>query len=165
MIQGLDEETFQELFQELKREDKLTTTGFEGVWQASVARVGDARRKPPLFPLAVTFLVLLVTCASLLFYFQQVLKQSTPHAPSSQPSQDLASQGNYLPSSIGRFGEQQKDPARGGPPSHLSVQSISEWRSPTAFLLRPPSDSLLTGVPDLTRSLIRIDLFKTVTFN
>ncbi|MBZ5537225.1 MAG: hypothetical protein LAO31_14820 [Acidobacteriia bacterium] len=165
MIQGLDEETFREFFQELKREDKRAAASFDSAWQSSLARVEATRRRPPIIPLAVPALAMIVICASLLIYLLRGLRQSTPFVASRQASQVSGSQGKTFPSLIGPFGEQRKNSTRGGPQDHPSIQSISAWRSPTAFLLRPPGDSLLTDVPDLKKSLIRIDKFKTVTLN
>jgi hypothetical protein len=165
MIQGLDEETFQEWFQELKREDKRTAASFDRTWRASLARVGDARRRPPVIPLAVTALALIVVCASLLIYLHHTLKLSTPLVASRQPLQGSGSQGETYPPSIGSHEKLLKHPTREEPPYPPSIHSISEWRSPTAFLLRSPGDSLLTDVPDLKKSLIRIDIIKTATFN
>lgn len=165
MIQGLDEETLQELFQELKREDKRTAGSFVSTWQAATARAGDTRRRPHIIHLAVTTLAMIVICTSLLVYLRHALRQSTPLAISKHPLQVSGSQSEPYSFFIRPFGEAPENRIQGRPLYHPSVQSISQWRSPTAFLLRPPIDSLLTDLPDLKKSLIRIDIFKTGIVN
>ena len=165
MIPGLDEETLQELFQELRRGDKRTAGSFDSTWRAATARVGDTRRRARVIPLAVTALAMIVICTSLLVYLRHALRQSTPLAASKHPSQLSGGQREPYSFSIRPFGEGPENRIQGRPLYHPSVQSISQWRSPTAFLLRLPGESLLTDVPDLKKSLIRIDIFKTGIVN
>lgn len=41
------------------------------------------------------------------------------------------------------------------------IALLSQWRSPTEFLLRTPGEQLLKSVPRLNESLIRVNIVET----
>ncbi len=49
-----------------------------------------------------------------------------------------------------------RPPTRPSVPTRASDMAISQWRSPTDFLLRSPTEPLLTTVPHLGDSLVEI---------
>lgn len=129
-----DAEKIRELLHELKKEDERLAPTFARHWERALSQTGKARPFRRVFPVAAA--VLLIVLGGLLVLFFRPL--TNPPSP-------------------------MRTPAPGTPttePPSPPVPLISQWRSPTDFLLKAPGDPLLKTVPRLGESLVEMEALR-----
>jgi hypothetical protein len=174
MNQDWQEKEIRQLFHNERQANESLTPDFAGTLEAALSRRGRAR--PRRLILRVAFAVgALVAVAG--FVFLLAGRYSREQAPSvvagpsdlvikppAAPDESVASDqpGSVLP-------ERPSKPARRVHGHRRSTRRaaplISQWRSPTDFLLKTPGDELLRTVPRLGESAIEIKLNLSSTKN
>ncbi len=146
------EEQIKELFQQLRRDDERHTPPFAGVW-AVVERGAPTSWGWPAWRVALATIVLLMLAGVWAVSFRQPADErfARPPAPPESavprvpegvaPPSGLASSTGKPPKLVRR----RRVPA---PPLPLDAL-VSQWRSPTDFLLRTPGEQWLKEVPRL----------------
>lgn len=152
MNQSQEEEQIKELFQQLKQDDERHTPSFARVWETAVSGGERAGGGWPILRAAVAALVLLMLAGSWFVFFRRpaserlaqlpaVPEVRLPQTPISKPPPKLASSNNPPRKVVRR----PRAPARQMPLELV----ISQWRSPTDFLLKTPEPRWLKEVPRL----------------
>ena len=110
-----EENRIRDLFVELRNHDEAQPPGFDGVWGAAVARAKSARRRRYVVRVALIAAAVVVSGLIVGRAFFRDRRSQTVRVPSAPfiPAADLPWQTAVL---------------------------ICEWRSPTDFLLRSPSE-------------------------
>lgn len=168
MNRNLDEKEIERLFGELGAEDDRHAPLFARVLRAALARAEKPSRPWLLIRVAAAVAAVVVLAVSLFVFItkskradltatnppvidtqeQQPNPSAMPPRPEppprrpATPSNDTASRKPVRKHAAGRVEQ--------------SEVLISQWRSPTDFLLRTPGDQLLKTVPRLGESSIRI---------
>jgi hypothetical protein len=178
MSQNRDEQKLKALFHDLRGEDEAHAPFFSHAWQAALARQGVQRRLPGGaggWAIVATAAVVII-CASLYFFFRNSSSLQTPRAERSgpvagaTPAPDVPSvPGAPAPGSPGEVASvppkqvtevgitrarNASATSRRLQASQTAVVLISQWRSPTDFLLVFPADRLLKSIPRLNDSII-----------
>ncbi len=146
------EEQIKELFRQLKQDDERHAPSFASVWQTAVTRGEKAAVGWSILRVALAVIVLLTLAgAGFVFFRQTADKQvarppatpevNAPPAPHNDPPPKLASYDNQPRKVVRR----RRAPA---PAQPLEVM-ISQWRSPTDFLLKTPAAPGVKEVPHL----------------
>jgi hypothetical protein len=166
------EKRIRQLFNELGREDERKAPGFANVLQAVLMRSRGPGRRLRFWRLAavVAMPVLAIVVALLLlashstgpappgdFTTLQTIPSPVPSNPGLSPEiVPPTYMGHFRPVPLKR--SQWRRPAS---PTHDSTVLISQWQSPTNFLLRVPGNELLKSLPrvpdsspGITKSLI-----------
>ena len=155
MNQDWEEKKLKGLFHELRREDERLAPSFARDWEAALSRIGKARHPPRVFRVAAATVMLIVLGSSVFILFRQPARQPAPTgAPAEEAPVSVASSthqspppplvplfkapGKVLPRAVRR-----QSSAR----PRQSAVFISQWRSPTDFLLKSPGEQLLKTVP------------------
>ncbi len=125
-----EDERISTLFQQLREEDERHAPSFAHDWSLALSRWEKPRRRWAVWRLAAGAAALIVLGAGWWMF-----------SPSPAPVTDPPNATPWQPP----LGAPQ-------PPAIL----ISEWRSPTEFLLRIPGEELLRRVPRLDESLVNI---------
>jgi len=152
-----EEKTIKELFQQLKREDERQAPPFAYTKAAALAQREPGTQRWGVQLAAVAALVLLV-CSVMWwslhghvkkppFPVETVLNVPKPGAPRVSTPPSLAVSVSPKPAVYRRRARRQAQP---------DLALLSQWRSPTEFLLRLPGDSLLKTVPRFGESRIEI---------
>lgn len=177
MNQNLDEQKIRQLFRDAQQADERAAPSFAATLQAAMTRA--ERRKPGamFWRIAVTAVALAVVSVTAFVIFRQsATTKSDPEAHAgiitplpydrSRESVDSERKDSIVPFSPIPPGLPPKRaglrPPRRRPritPSEQSTTLISEWQSPTDFLLTMPGEQLLKTVPRLHDSTID---FKTI---
>jgi hypothetical protein len=161
----LEEKRIKQLFHELRQEDERHAPSFTSVLQAASSKARQAG--PALFSLRVAVAAaMLILVGGLVFILlmpslppaesensesspptvKLPYRQTQPPAPQIQPAPTLEAHQRKRPSLV----RHKRSAARSRQPAML----ISEWQSPTDFLLRTPGEQLLKTVPRVGESLI-----------
>ena len=121
-----EEEQIKKLFLELKRAEELTAPAFENVWAAAAARRETHRWRGYFLRVAASAAALagLAVAAFLILHRQDFLSHKPTVASGTRLQSELAWQSTLL---------------------------VSDWRSPTDFLLEPPGVRLLQSDPSDAR--------------
>ncbi len=130
-----DEEQIKKLFLDLRRKDEQRAPAFEEVWSAASSRRRRRRREYVWRAAAALAALALLGVTVALVFHQRTLR--------------YAASALTAPVSI---------PMNGSQFSSLPWQStvlISQWRSPTDFLLRSPGEQLLQPISPREKSAIR----------
>ncbi|MBI1762672.1 MAG: hypothetical protein HYR56_14655 [Acidobacteria bacterium] len=145
---------FNELFQALKQEDTRRTPSFTRTWATAAAHSADNANQRPVWRWAVVALALLA-CAGVWFALfrrapvERIALPVTPPAEHAVPAPLREPQEQAIAASSGKSVRQAKQRRhRLSPPLPLETL-VSQWRSPTDFLLKPPGERWLKEVPRL----------------
>lgn len=154
---------FSELFQELKQEDLRRAPAFARVWANATAR-GESKTGLWLWlRLAVAALVLLVGLGAW-FAFSRRAPDERIALPVTPPAKILVPAPAHEPSQViaASPDKQVRQPKqrRSRPASRLPLETlVSQWRSPTDFLLKTPGERWLKEVPRLGVSHLELKPF------
>jgi hypothetical protein len=162
MNQDSEEKAIRQLFRDERKTDETVAPHFAATLEAAISRRRPAREGSLIWRAAIA-LVLLVTVGGFVLLLlgrsgvgrQSVVsikqEESVPNTPASNHSVDVAAA--ILP-------PEPTKPARGArrhrQSSVRAATLISEWQSPTDFLLKTPGDDLLKTVPRVGASAIEI---------
>lgn len=156
-----EEERIKEMFQQLREEDERNAPAFTRAWNATLSRREKPWRRWAVWRLAAgaTALILLgAGCLGWWMFFRQSTRRQAPieivrseqPAPVVTPPPVFPSPAPVKnPPNVTR---RQRPFVRPQAPAIL----ISQWRSPTEFLLRTPGEQLFRRVPRLDESLVNI---------
>lgn len=153
-----EEERIRKLFQQLKEEDERHVPSFAHDWSAALSRQEKLRHQWSTWRVAVGAALLIVLGAGWWMYVRQSTKQSDPvEIVRSDRPVDSFTPLPVSPSPVPvknppNLTRRQRTFARPRPTATL----ISQWRSPTQFLLQTPGEQLLKRVPRLDESLVNI---------
>lgn len=169
MKHNLVDMRIKQLFHELRQGDERHTPSFDRVLKAASARAGPAGLS--LRVAVAAAMLILVGGFVFILLKPSSLSTETENSESSPPIVKLPypqlepSPGEPLARSIERapaleaIRRELTRPARHKRPaarSHQPAMLISEWQSPTDFLLRTPGEHLLKTVPRVSESLVEI---------
>jgi hypothetical protein len=146
------EEQIKELFQQLKRDDERRAPSFTSVWQTAMSRSNRAAGRWPVLRVALAAIVLLMLAGVWFVFSRQTAVEQVrqppappevrvPQVPHSDPPPKIV-WSNKQPRKVVRH---RRAPA---PEPPLEVM-ISQWRSPTDFLLKIPAAQGVKEVPHL----------------
>lgn len=174
MKQVSGEKRINRLFYELRQEDEQHAPSFDSVLRAGSPKA--AQSSPAWFSLRIAVAsAMLILVSGLVFVLLKPFLSST-ETENSEPSLPIVKTPYWqlkplpyepLTPSIERnptleaIHRELARPARHKRPAARSYQPamlISEWRSPTGFLLRTPGEQLLKTVPRVGESLFEIKL-------
>ena len=160
-----DEKKLRALFHDVRAEDERDAPSFAYDWQAAVDRLRPAGRLWPGKWVLVAACIVVVVYGSWFFFVRDTSHRAiddsgpvagvSPSAPQERapgPSQAATVDISRLPS--------KKPSARTRHRSATAMEAsalISQWRSPTDFLLKFPADRLLKSVPRLDDSIVDLD--------
>lgn len=145
---------FNELFQELKEEDARHAPAFTRVWANAAAHSKNESPRWRVWPAAVTALALLVCAAAWFAIFRRTTEEKIAlpvnrpapivlPAPSNEPPREMPQVVAVSDKSV----KPAKPRRRKAAPSLPLEQLISQWRSPTDFLLKTPGERWLKEMP------------------
>jgi hypothetical protein len=156
------EEQIKELFQQLKQDDERYAPSFANQWETAVTRGEKAAGGWPVLRVAMAAMILMTFAGAGVLLFrlaasEQVApppdapKVSVSPAPYTEPPPMIALSGNAPPKVVRR---------RRAPAQRLPLEAmISEWRSPTDFLLKTSEARWLKEVPRLGVPRVEIKPF------
>lgn len=168
MNQDWQEKEIRQLFHNERQANESLTPDFASTLEAALSRRGRAR--PRWLILRVAFAaVALVALGSLVFVVGD--RYSREHKPS--PIAGLEEPGVTLPAPADLPVAVPREPPakpvrrahRRQTPVRRAAPLISQWRSPTEFLLKTPGDELLRTVPRLGKSAVKMNLDPSSTKN
>ena len=156
MNQSLEEEKIRRLFRELRRADERLAPPFARVFEAASSQTGKANQPRFVFRLAAVAVALIaLICAGLIFFNRSpgllVRSESARPIKPLPVLKDAASRAE-LPEKVSTNRERRTRTAR----QRQSLVAISEWRSPTSFLLKNHGDEWLMDIPRLDESIVQI---------
>jgi hypothetical protein len=171
-----DEKRIQQLFRDMSRDDQRRVPQFASVLAARSGTAHSQNRTRSLrFAMAVAML-----CAALLIAMSIIVRPSKPQGvpanddqasapvvqPEAQPS-DVPSQPSVGATKVEprRVIIRHAHPRRPSNGMEIAMKSLFAWQSPTASLLKTPSDELLRSLPRLGESLQTIKSFSPDQFN
>ena len=158
MKQDWEEEAIRQLFRDERREGVSTAPHFSATLEAAVARRQRAEPRRLSFRIAFAIVLLLAVIGGFRVFTNRSAKEHTPIA-ANEPGEPDRTPAPVL---------EGVTPWKGPPPKTERVTRrhrratmrttplISQWRSPTEFLLRTPGDQLLKTVPSVGTSTIEI---------
>jgi hypothetical protein len=162
MNQNLEEENIRRLFRETRQADESVSPAFESTIQATRLRgqVVPAHRIK-LLPAVITISVLLLAAA-----FAVVVLTRSADVPSAPVAREPGSSDATPPAVVvAAATPATPKPARPASPSRprrswskRATPLISQWRSPTDFLLKTPGNELLNTLPRVGDSSIKMRL-------
>lgn len=141
---------FNELFQELKEEDARHAPAFTRVWANAAALSKNDSPRWRMWPVAITALALLVCAAAWFAIFRRTTEEQialpvNPPAPIVLPATPRETQRVVIASNRG---VRQAKPRHRKPATPLPLEAlVSQWRSPTDFLLATPGERWLKEMP------------------
>jgi hypothetical protein len=172
MKHNLVEKRIKQLFHELRQGDELRTPSFDRVLKAASSKVGQAGPAWLSLRVAVAAALLILVSGLVFILLKPSLLSNEPeNSESSLPIVKMPNlqleplPGEPLTPSIERaraLESIRRELARSAPRkrpaarSHQQAMLISEWQSPTNFLLRTPGEQLLKMVPRVGESLFEI---------
>ncbi len=144
---------FNELFQQLKQEDACRAPSFARAWASATSRDAARASHWPVWPVAVAALALLVCVGAWFAFFRRAPVEQIA-LPVTRPAQDIAPAPlRELPpviaASTGKPVKLAKRQRRNPAPQLPLETLVSQWRSPTGFLLKTPGERWLNEVPRL----------------
>ncbi len=154
---------FNELFQQLKQEDARRTPSFARVWATATARGTDGGGHWLVWRVAAAALALLV-CVGVWFALfrrapvEQIALPVLPPAEHVAPA-PLREPQQVVAASTGRPVKRAKQRWRKPEPPLPLETLVSQWRSPTDFLLKNPGEHWLKEVPRLGVPRVEIKPF------
>jgi hypothetical protein len=164
MKQDQEERTIRELFQQLRRDDESGAPSFvDSLAPASFRHERDSRLRLGWQVAGAIVVALLLGGAWLIFSGRDTKTPAHSNAVNSNSApapRDESPLPNPTPSPIGGktikpdHQHRQQRRAQRRPETLL----LSQWRSPTEFLMRAPGEQLLKTIPRLNESLIEIKL-------
>ena len=146
------EEQIKELFQRLKQDDERSAPSFANQWETAVTRGEKAAGGRPGLRFAIATIMLMTFAGAGVLFFRQAGGEqktqppdapeiSVPRVPPSDPSPVMALSDNKTAKVVRR---------RRAPEQRLPLEvMVSQWRSPTDFLLKIPEVRRLKEVPHL----------------
>src|SRR5215475_14780608 len=155
-----EDPNIKELFQRLKREDERRAPSFARCWTTARSQLEQRRRRRLMWWLAAAGMASLSLSAGWLIISNREPKRVKPaetavrRDPPTRPVETLAPpvpSPIHEPSPPANKGVALKQ-RRNSPAPQPDLASLSEWRSPTEFLLRTPGATLLRTVPRLGAS-------------
>ncbi len=153
MNQDWEEKKLKGLFHELRQEDERLAPSFARDWEAALSRIGKAHHPWRVFRVAAATVMLIVLGSSVFIFFRQPARQPAPTGTPAEAPASVASRTHQSPPPIVPLF---KAPGKELPRAvrrQLSARPrqpavfISQWRSPTDFLLKSPGEQLLKTVP------------------
>ena len=172
MKHNLVEERIKQLFYELRQGDERRTPSFDRVLKAASSKAGQAG--PVWLSLRVAVaaaMLILVSSLGFILLKPSLLSTETENSESSLPivktpdrqleplpGEPIAPSTERAPA-LEAIRRELTRPVRHKRPaarSHQPAMLISEWQSPTGFLLRTPGERLLKTVPRVSESLFEI---------
>jgi hypothetical protein len=184
MNQDWEENEIRQLFRELRREDEGRAPSFAKDWDAALSQINKGHRARFLFRLPAMAAVALVLLGSFAFIiFRSLPMPLTPTAtleptativqppppsvtfhttPSVHPKiSEAKKRQKVVPNLESGFGKKPSIAVRRQLPKRSQSPDIliSQWRSPTDFLLKSPDDRLLRTIPRLNASTAEIKTF------
>ncbi|HWO01810.1 MAG TPA: hypothetical protein VNS63_21325 [Blastocatellia bacterium] len=172
MNQNWQDKEIRQLYREQRQADESIAPHFAATLEAALSKKRADRFGRPMLRLAVAFAAL-VAVASFVFL---LLGRSSPEQPpivsvgpgesgdkpaitSSEPSSVPTSPA---PKPARRVRTRRQSPERA---AALLSPLISQWQSPTGFLLKTPGDELLRTVPRIGESAVEIKMNLSSTKN
>jgi hypothetical protein len=161
-----EENRIKELFLELKQEDKRRAPTFARIMEAALSRSAKTRQPWRILPVAVVTVMLVLVAGSLFIIFKQDSTKTyqterseleTPNAKSQPPDVIIAVPNKKESPKSGK--------RRVTRQTRLSPTLISDWRSPTDFLLKTSGEQLLRTTPRLNESITSIKGFSLEEMN
>ena len=158
-----EENRIRELFNEMKREDERRAPSFARTMESALSRGAKTRQPWRVLPIAVAAALLILIGLSAFIIFRRSAPQiyqaarTEPVAPPDQPPPPdiikIAPRKNEPPN--------RKEPARSGKrrvtdQPRPSPTLISDWKSPTDFLLETSGRQLLRTTPRVDESITNI---------
>ena len=168
-----EESRIKELFHELKQEDERRAPAFARTMEAALSRSAktstSAKTRQPwrLLPVAVVAVMLILVGISVFIIFRQSATETYQAeiadtvAPLAQPPPPSVIENTpRKDESVDKKDSQRPGKRRVARERPLSPTLISDWRSPTDFLLETSSWQLLKATPRVDESITSIkDLF------
>ena len=154
-----EEERIRKLFQQLREDDERKAPAFTHSWNVALLRLEKPRRRWGVWRLtAAAIAVILLGAAWWMFFRQPTTRQAPIEIVRSGPPPPYVTPPTVSPSPVpGKNSHyvirRQRPVVRPQPPASL----ISQWRSPTEFLLRTPGEQLFKRVPRFDESLVNIN--------
>jgi hypothetical protein len=159
-----EEKTIRELFRQLRREDERSAPPFANSLEVALARQERADRSRLVWRVAVAAAALVLLGGSWWLFFEREAKTTVPvvTVKSGAPDNRIEPEVGVIPlpnspATLPRERRVRSVRRQQRPKPRQTVTLISQWRSPTEFLLRTPGEQLLKSVPRLNESLIRIN--------
>lgn len=159
MNQDWQEKEIRQLFLKERQANESVTPDFAITLEAALSK---KRERPRGLILRFAFAVVLVAIAVSVFLF--VGRNSREQAPSvaADPSESIIKPAAPQTGPASLLPEERAKPFslahRHRRSTRRAAPLISQWRSPTEFLLRTPGDELLRSVPRLGASAVEIKL-------
>ena len=146
------EDQIKELFRQLKQDDERHAPSFASVWQTAVTCSEKAAGGWPVLRVALAVIVLLTLAGAGFVFFRQTAGEQVaqppaapevkvPQVPHNDPPPKMAS-SDHQPRKVVRH---RRAPAQQQPIELV----VSQWRSPTDFLLKTPEIRGVKEVPHL----------------
>ncbi|HLG13269.1 MAG TPA: hypothetical protein VJH03_01935 [Blastocatellia bacterium] len=170
MNRDLDEKRIEKLFHEMRADDQHRAPSFTRDWAAAVARSQTPKRFSPVLRLAAAAAMLVALGAFLLVFLRHSPRSEKPETAGAgttiqenRPEERATSPISPTPSMPSPPAVRVRRPgskilARRSRSRHAqSAILISQWRSPTDFLLRTPGDALLKTLPRVGGSVVEIN--------
>lgn len=167
-----EEPKIRALFQRLKREDEQHAPPFARSWAAAQSRRAPRGRRRLVWRLAAAGMVALSLSAAWLGYHRLAVKRVTPNKTAVKQAKAIEP---AKPDSPARPVRKPPPPAakpvkarrqRISPaPAQAELTLLSQWRSPTEFLLHTPGEALLKTAPRAGESLIKGKVFAPEQLN
>ena len=163
MKQDWEEKAIRQLFRDERQADESNAPHFAATLEAAVSRRGEYRSGRLMFQVAFAIVALVAVIGGVIGVVRLFSNRSGIERPetvaenSSEPAAPPAGVlANHAPSS-----KQPPPRTASGTRRHRQTPArvtslISEWRSPTDFLLSTPGDQLLKTVPRVGPSAIEI---------
>lgn len=161
MSESPEDRKIQELFQQLRQDDERRTPSFATGWESAIAR-GETARRGQLFPrLATALIVLLIGLMTLAGVW---FKQSTIELTALPPDAPVIEVPQVPPHESPLIAGAGSNPRGVARRRHSSLPAlpmdalVSQWRSPTEFLLKTTEAQWMKEVPRLGAPRLEIEL-------
>jgi len=159
MNQSSEEEKIKRLFRQLRRADEQLMPPFATVYAADLSEISRAGQHRLIFRLAAALITLILLGGSMYVFFKHSSKppaqKETAIVEPSQPLPELNKHAIAPVELPGKRSPKRTHRAQAAR-ARQSVVAISEWRSPTSFLLTTAGDEWIKSVPRLDESVVQI---------
>ena len=168
MNQDWQEKEIRQLFHNERQANEGLTPDFAGTLEAALSR--RVRARPRRLILRVAFAaVALVALGSLVFLVADRYSREHPPTLVAVPNEPVIKPPAPADESVSVPPERPANPVRRAHRHQRSARRaaplISQWRSPTEFLLKTPGDELLRTIPRLGKSAVEMNLNLSSTRN